>query len=309
MVVEACLEKTRNATNYISSATAGFPQFLCLPSGASFERLGSQHDVPTHATSFEGMEMAESEKRKRLWFIGGLVITAFAINGAVFVALQKVSTLFATRAEPARQVFSTESDSAATARRNAEERKAEEERKLAEERKAAKEAAAAHARFLERNLNTGFGRTHGLKTVAVVVSCDGRIHHALDATLVDRFNQKSLQVLPSFFTSEFVSDGLFEQAFTGSKELFTKLELTNYVDALVLAREKVEYSTNPSLENVLTASATLEVACLSVPANALAQTWTFISNGAGFKETEARAMAEERLANQILKDTKMSLPP
>jgi hypothetical protein len=258
------------------------------------------------------IQKLESEKRKKLWFISSLAIIALIINSLFLMTSHRyagpVQYLPAMPPQQSSEMANA-AQRAADERKTAEARSAAAEELAAKERKAAQMAAEEHARFLEQHLNTGFARKAGFKTVAFAVACDGKMHHGLDAALVDRFKGESIRMLPSFFTSEFVSDGLFETAFTGSKETFTKLELAKYVDALILAREQVEYSKNPDLENVITATIQLEVTSLSVPGNAVAQTWSFVANGAGFKQPEARALAEERLAKQIAKDTKMSLPP
>jgi hypothetical protein len=88
--------------------------------------------------------------------------------------------------------------------------------------------------------------------------------------------------------------------------LSRKLELTNSLDALLLAHQSVEYSSNPSLENVLTANMKLKILAASIIGNAKSQTWTFTAVGTGFKQTDARAMAEERLIKQINADTNIS---
>jgi hypothetical protein len=50
----------------------------------------------------------------------------------------------------------------------------------------------------------------------------------------------------------------------------------------------------------------LEITAFSI-ADGQSQSWTYVANGAGFKQSEARQMAEERLIKQIANDPKMSL--
>jgi hypothetical protein len=78
------------------------------------------------------------------------------------------------------------------------------------------------------------------------------------------------------------------------------------VDVLFLGREEISYSTDASLENILTANIRLEITAITA-ADGQNRSWTFVANGAGFKQTEARLMAEERLIKQITTDSKMSL--
>jgi hypothetical protein len=61
------------------------------------------------------------------------------------------------------------------------------------------------------------------------------------------------------------------------------------------------------LENVITASMELELTAFPLDASAEPRTWTFRAPGPGFKQGDARAMAEERIIKQIVSDTKMSL--
>jgi hypothetical protein len=169
------------------------------------------------------------------------------------------------------------------------------------------QASAEHAKYLARYLNTGSSRKPGMKMVAIaVVSENGTFNHAVNAAIANRFKTDSVEVLTSFFRPPFVTDGLFANALAGSNEIFDKLELSKSLDVLLLGREEVQYSTDPSLENVMSANMQLEVTAISM-ADGHRQSWTFVANGAGFKQSEARLMAEERLLKQIAGDTKMSL--
>jgi len=169
------------------------------------------------------------------------------------------------------------------------------------------EAAAAHATYLARYLNSGSSRKPGTKMVAIaVVSENGAFNFALNSAVANHLKTASASMLTSFFRPAFVSDGLFANAFAGSNGVFDKLDLSKSLDVLFLGREQVQYSSDPSLENVMTANMQLEITAFSI-ADGQSQSWTFVANGSGFKQTEARQMAEERLIKQIANDTKMSL--
>lgn len=174
---------------------------------------------------------------------------------------------------------------------------------------AAQQAAAEHARYLARYTDTSFTRQPGRKTIAIVVASENASgDDAVRDALVSHFKNEPVQLVSLFFTPAFVSDGLFNNAFADSNDLFNRLELSKSLDGLLLAREKVQYVTNPSsLDNVLTASMELDVITLTIGSHVPGQTWTFTSSGAGFKKTDARAQAEERIIKQIANDTKMSL--
>jgi hypothetical protein len=169
------------------------------------------------------------------------------------------------------------------------------------------DTAAAHATYLARYVNSTSSRQPGMKMVAVaVVSENGAFNFALNAAIASHLKTASSSMLTSFFRPAFVTGGLFASAFAGSNGIFDKLDLSKSLDVLLLGREQVQYSSDPSLENVMTANIQLEITAFSI-ADGQSQSWTFVANGAGFKHPEARQMAEERLIKQIANDTKMSL--
>lgn len=169
-------------------------------------------------------------------------------------------------------------------------------------------AAAEHTRYIARYLNSSFARPAGNRGVAIVVAAEnGKLNSNVASALARRFQGASVQIFSSFFTPEFVSDGLFNDALAGSRELFRKLDLANSVNALVLAREDVQYSQNAALDNVTTATMRLDVTVVPVSGQSDPLTWTFTAYGPGFSQEVARKAAEERLIKQIAADTKMSL--
>jgi len=173
--------------------------------------------------------------------------------------------------------------------------------------KAFQDAAAEHASYLAQYVNSGPARRPGVEAVAIVAASeDGKLNRAVTAALVNRFQSEPVEIAHSFFKPAFVSDGLFNDAFAGTGDIFNKLELAKSLDALLLARQEVRYSSNPSLENVITATMQLNVVALPVTGQADSKSWTFTASGAGFKQEEARAMAEQRLIKQITTDTNMT---
>lgn len=139
------------------------------------------------------------------------------------------------------------------------------------------------------------------------VSENGRFNHALDTAIADRFRSGAVEASSSLFTSEFVSDGLFRATCDDPEKVLKQLEIAKSVDAILLARQTVEYSQDPSLDNVISANMHLEILEISASQPDSAQTWTLSASGAGFTQKDARALAEERLIKQIVKDDKMSL--
>lgn len=172
----------------------------------------------------------------------------------------------------------------------------------------AQDAATAHAQYLARYTDTDFARKPRTTTIAVVAASENATwNSAVNTALVNRFKNKTVQLLPSFFKPAFVSDGLLNDTFADSSDLFNRLELSKSLDAVLLARERVQYAPNPSLDNVLTATMELDIETRSIGSQGKNMTWTFTTAGAGFKQADARAMAEERLIKQIMNDTNMAL--
>jgi hypothetical protein len=173
--------------------------------------------------------------------------------------------------------------------------------------KAQKDAGDARAEFLARYTTANLTKKPDIETVAVAVANEnGTMNHAIGAALVNRFNGERLDLSDSFFKPALVSDGLFNDAFNGSSDLFNKLELAKSLDALLLARQDVQYSTNAALANIVTANMHLELVALPVAGQIQSQDWKFMAAGAGTGPAEARQQAEERVIKQISTDTNMS---
>jgi hypothetical protein len=130
----------------------------------------------------------------------------------------------------------------------------QQETKIADQKRNV-EAAAAHAQFVNQYVNANFNRTPGIPLVAVAVAAENKTMNRLMSTvLISRFKGEHAQLVDSFFKPPLLSDNLFNDAFNGSSALFNKLVITNSVEALLLARQTVEYSTSAELDNVITAT-------------------------------------------------------
>lgn len=156
-------------------------------------------------------------------------------------------------------------------------------------------------------LNSPLGRVEGQKRFAIVaVSEQGKLNRSLAAAVADRLKSDSIAVEPSAFKAEFVTDGMFDRLFDGSTDAISKLRLAERFDGVVLAKEQVEYSTDPSLENLITATMSVEIAVQPTGVGDH-RVWTFNATGAGFKQVESRALAEERLFKKLSSSTNLTL--
>lgn len=190
----------------------------------------------------------------------------------------------------------------------AEQAQAAEQAKNEAQQTVAQQAAAERTQYAARYLNPGFARKPGLKNVAIAAVADGEPDRPLAVALASRLNNETLVLFTSFFKPSFYADGLFANVFGGSTESIDKLMLTNTLDALLLAQEQVEYSTNGvDLNYVITARTRLNVAFLPFDTMRTEQSWTFAASGAGFSRGEALKNADDRLLKQITGDNNMSL--
>lgn len=161
-----------------------------------------------------------------------------------------------------------------------------------------------HGPLIARNLNSRPTRTAGTKMVAIVaVTETDKLNSSLASALAEQVKSSNTKALTSLFTPEFVTEGLFKATFDDSPKAIDDLGLRDGLDMILLAQQSLEYTTNPSLENVLTASMTLEVKLVSVTQRGQSESWTFTSSGAGFKQPDARKAAEDRIIKQISTDT------
>ncbi len=244
-------------------------------------------------------------------FIVAFTILALCINNVKFNSerQQHAAAVAAQATQQAQQEAQklVQQEAKERAQQAAQQRQLEADRAAAAQR-AAEEAAQAHANYLARYLIPGFARTPGVQTLAVVAATEtGKLSSNIGNALARHLKTANVEITSSFFTLEFVSDGLFAGMFNGSTEQFGKLELAHSLNAIVLARQTVQYSKNPSLENVTTAAMQLDVVLASVATPGQPQSWTFTASGAGFSNQAARAMAEDRIIKKIADDKKMSL--
>lgn len=166
--------------------------------------------------------------------------------------------------------------------------------------KTPEELAAERAHFIAKYVTGNAYRNTGAKAIGIAVASEsGKLNGSLATFLASRFTSPSVKTFPSLFTSEFVSDGLLAEMFSDSRSVVSKLDLAKTLDVVLLARQSVEYSSNPSLENVITANMSLELMAAPTATSGQNRTWTFTAAGAGFKQSDARQLAEERLMKQI----------
>ena len=178
---------------------------------------------------------------------------------------------------------------------------------LAAARQATEEAAAARARYIARYLNSAnVHKPSGKSATVFIVGENMMYNRAVSSAIAMRLQTNSVQILSDLFQPEFVSDGLFSRSLTGATQAFENLELSKCIDVLLLGREEVQYETDRSLDNLVSAHLRLEIVAFFISGSGGSQSWAFTSSGSGFKQIEARTMAEERILKQIANDTRIA---
>lgn len=234
--------------------------------------------------------MKKVEQWRSWTFIGSLALIAIIVNG-VNGPQRKERSIPTPPVEQSRQSVQRESNHSDVPRE-----------------KTPQELAAERALFQSRYMNDRPARRSGIQTVGIVaVSGNGTLNRTLAGILAEHVKGDGIQTHTFLFTPEFISDGLFKAVFDDSPKPIEDLELREVLDSLLLAQETVEYTINPSLENVITASLLLEIKLASIARRGESQSWKFIANGAGFTEALALKAAEERLIKQLSADTNVTV--
>lgn len=242
--------------------------------------------------------------------IGSLVIVALIIN---FYFFTKASARREAEAQGQRQAEAAAEHKQAAEKLAQEKKNTEDARQRAAreaEGKAAENAAAERDRLLARYMNSGFARKPGVMTIGIAIESEGgTMNPSIAIALAQRLKSSEVQFLNSFFRPEFVADNYVARIFSGDTAIFDRLELTNSLNAVLVGRQSVNYSTNRALENTVTADLRVEVMVLPVGLSRESQSWNFAANGIAFRSHEARQAAEERIIEQIAKHTNMALRP
>jgi len=125
-------------------------------------------------------------------------------------------------------------------------------------------------------------------------------------TLDDSFATELAESLAStnatshlLFTDSFAKDGVMKQLFNSNSTNITYLNLPSIIDAMLLAYYKTTFSTNASLNNIITATIHLECKAINTSDASLSESISADSAGAGFSNSQAEASAKERLLKTL----------
>lgn len=173
--------------------------------------------------------------------------------------------------------------------------KMEEERNRIQESNDAVRAQAELAAHRERyiTLNSSFERA------VLIVDESNKQNTALSSTIADRLSTGGVKTTISLFKPAFVTDGLFKQVFEGQTDIVNRLPIKNGARTLLLGRQTVTYTSNPQLNDTVTATMNLDLNAITTDGLQSVTAQSIQGIGVGFTKDEARISAEERITSHL----------
>ena len=175
--------------------------------------------------------------------------------------------------------------------------------------KSASELAEERQQRIAKYLRTPSREGSGRLAIAVAVAGADRLpNQEFNQVLMEKLSAPGVTLHPHCFRPPFYTEGALSALLRGSTQPLDDLGLVDFFQGLVLAEERISFRTNGlELQNVITATAEFEVTVISVRTPDVRKSWTFSTSGAGFRQADAKNMAENRLLNQIQSDNKLRL--
>lgn len=126
-----------------------------------------------------------------------------------------------------------------------------------------------------------------------------RANEDLTQAMVSILRAKGVSAGASLFKSEFVSDGIFDRIFSGDGGAMKKLELSRFVDHLVLGRASVDITEQQQMESMMTARGRLEIRIIAAKTEKIEAAFSVAEFGAGFSKASAEKAMIERIVKRL----------
>lgn len=126
-----------------------------------------------------------------------------------------------------------------------------------------------------------------------------RVNKDLTQAMVSVLRAKGVSAGASLFKSEFVSDGIFDRIFGGDGAEMKRLELSRFVDHLVLGRASVDITEQQQMESMMTARGRLEIRIIAAKTEKVEAMFSMVEVGAGFSKTSAEKAMIERIVKRL----------
>lgn len=184
-------------------------------------------------------------------------------------------------------------------------RKAKEESEriaMEEKKKIEAEKAKEFMAYLNRYVNLSVVNKEDTKEIAIMIIEEG-LKERLDIaqSISSYLKSQGLNPLLSLFRSPFISEGLFDEIFSGDTRKVKDLQIINHADYILLGRKLTNFRTAPELENLISAELNLELKIISADTGVIVRSQRFTAIGAGFSNSTAEEKALETIGSKIEK--------
>lgn len=181
-----------------------------------------------------------------------------------------------------------------------EQQKLNEARKIEEERVAQKEEAFLNQYLQNRSFTN---RPESLEVAVFVIDkTNNKISYKITQNIASLLKTKGFNPTTSLFSNRVVSDGIFEKIFNGDAINVRSLELSKYIDYIILGKKSVNFTTisDQNLqENMFTAEAVIEIHIVSVKIAIIVDSFTMSEVDAGFSQDTAEEMAMKKIFEKL----------
>ena len=164
-----------------------------------------------------------------------------------------------------------------------------------------KQAAQKRESFLNRYIgNLSFINKPSSVDVAVIVISDvGKTDPRVSQKISSQLKSKAVNASMSFFSDQFVADGLFERMFKGDAKVIKQLELAHHIDYAILGKNSISFAENPEMQNLITAKVVLEIHVISSKSGATEDSFSISEVGVGFSKSNAEEAALEKIYKKL----------
>lgn len=164
-----------------------------------------------------------------------------------------------------------------------------------------KQAAQKRESFLNRYIgNRSFINKPGSIDVAVIVISDtGKTDQKISQKISSQLKSKAVNANMSFFSSQFMADGLFERLFKGDAKVIQQLELAHHIDYAILGKNSISFAENPEMQNLITAKVVLEIHLISTKSGTIEDSFSISEVGAGFSKSNAEEATLEKIYKKL----------
>lgn len=137
------------------------------------------------------------------------------------------------------------------------------------------------------------------KTTVFVIDKENGINWNISHKIISILKTEGISArASSLLTDALVSDGTFERIFRGDAGQIKKLGSKNF-GHMIFGKKSVSFVDNPDMQNMITATAFVEIHIVSSKTGTIEDSFTISQKGPGFSKADAEEIAMERIVKQI----------